>query len=307
LFGAEQNVSLTECWLEHNRASSLGGALFASSCSNVFINTTTFAHNHIDPFFGDFSAARVAALNPDTTGGGAIYAEVSSLSLSQTVFTGNTVWAVGRGGSVRTLFSWLTGQDVAFVNNSAAGGGGALSAEIGSLVSLRAPLLVRANVVGQASRLLSGEAVAAISRAAVQQLRADAVSFGGGFFVSAAHAFDLATATNNSLSSALSTSSPILFDNNQADYGGALYITQSLPASLCVFVVVAEVSTLFCLSCMCLVLIVSRQKRRAVLQQFGSSRRRCHDGAQIDCRHEQRQRHRQQGSGRRSSFDCSTP
>lgn len=103
--------------LTGNRATLQGGAFFVSNCNSFQLVSCKLINNRVNPFASDYSTAHVVSLNPDTTGGGALHAEMSVVSLFGTVFADNTVWAVGRGGALRTLFTKITGNNVAFINN----------------------------------------------------------------------------------------------------------------------------------------------------------------------------------------------
>lgn len=119
-----------------------------------------------------------------------------------------------------------------------------MAIEIGSNLDLKSPLLFRANLAGQESRILFADAEAALSASDSQQLVNDAVSFGGGIYVSAAKAFSLraygvGTAAPEVQEEVFARPSlggafmdGLLLDSNRADYAGALYITQSMPAKL---------------------------------------------------------------------------
>ena len=119
----ESKLEFVECLFENNRAG-LGGALYVSNNSKMIIIKTTFLGNVANFFYPgrrfkhDWSRAV-------GTGGGAIYADWTSVFIANSSFKGN---AARNGGAVKfiTKNGTITITDSEFTDNTAHDGGGAM-------------------------------------------------------------------------------------------------------------------------------------------------------------------------------------
>lgn len=124
---------------EENTATT-GGGLAASNNAKITLNNSSVSNQLSEGSGGAVWAMNIVAVSSDFgsngansstgtgnhQGGGALYA-IGELTLTQSIFTGNT--ATLGGGAVYSLGGELTVTDTTFTDNSAVDGGGALYAE----------------------------------------------------------------------------------------------------------------------------------------------------------------------------------
>jgi hypothetical protein len=134
------------CVFAHNVVGQRGGAILVIGGGSLALQSATFRNNSIAPEF--------ISVDFDLFGGGAIYAEGVTLTLSGAcTFDSNSVANGGRGGAIRGLSSTIEGSGIGadgssgllFVRNRASGSGGAISLEFHARLTITGPCMFANN------------------------------------------------------------------------------------------------------------------------------------------------------------------